>query len=291
MQTLSDILRCPVCETELTIDLDGYTCERCQRVFASREGIIDFFVSLGESDAIDAVNTTWLDPTIVAARNLFYGACARQLDGMRFCIREIGRRTFEGCCILEVGMGTGQFTSWMAEVSDPGTEIYAFDMSWPILETAKENTLGAPRVHLFRANARGRLPFVPNTFDIVLARLAPLGAHGVPNVRAAFDLLKPGGWYFEAQWKSDVFETPPTEFAMRHGFGHAEHHAWRYYLPVPRQAYQAMKLELGRMADLGGEKARRHLALRSEEDSADPKDRQTIPRLTEENLLIARKPE
>jgi SAM-dependent methyltransferase len=291
VQTLSGIFRCPVCETEFTSDQDGYACKRCQRVYASRDGIVDFFVSLGESDAIDAVNKMWLDPTIVAARNLFYGACARQLEGMRFCMGEIGRRTFGGCRILEVGMGTGQFTNWMAESSAPGSEIYAFDMSWPILETAKENTLGAPRVHLFRANARGRLPFVPSCFDIVLARLAPLGAHGVPNVQAAFELLKPGGWYFEAQWKREVYETPPTEFAMQHGFDHAEHHAWRYYLPVPKQAYQAMKLELGRMADLGGEKARRHLALQSEAESADLNEQQAVPKLTEENLLICRKPE
>jgi SAM-dependent methyltransferase len=291
MQTLSVVFRCPVCETLLTATQDGFTCGRCRRDFPTTDGITDFFVSLGESDAIDEVNKTWLDSNIVAARNLFYGACARTLKGMTFCMREIGQRTFGGCRILEVGMGTGQFTSWMAEISADGTEIYAFDMSWPIIETAKRNTRVAPGVHLFRANARGRLPFAYSSFDIVLARLAPLGAHGVPNVRAAFDLLKPGGWYFEAQWKKEVHETPPTEFAMRHGFKHAEHHAWRYYLLVPREADQAMLTELDRMADLGGEKALRALALRSAAESADFIGQQAISRLTEENLLIAQKPE
>jgi len=283
---------CPVCKAALATAKDGHVCARCQRRFRTVDGIPDFFVSLSESDAIDAPNTTWLDPGIVAARNLFYSQCARNLKGMAFCMREIGQRTSPGCRVLEVGMGTGHFTLWLAEISDPGTDIFAFDMSWPIIEAAKENTRETSGVHVFRANSRGRLPVENGSFDIVLARLAPLGAHGVPNVQAAFELLKPGGWYFEAQWEKETYETPATEFVMQHGFTYVEHHAWRYSLMVSIEAHRASLLELQRLAALGGRKAQEAAARQSLADvNALAHQQQTIPRLMEENLLIARKPE
>ena len=46
-------------------------------------------------------------------------------------MEEISKRTFPGCRILEVGMGTGHFTQWLSEVSDTDTVVYAFDFSWP----------------------------------------------------------------------------------------------------------------------------------------------------------------
>jgi SAM-dependent methyltransferase len=292
MQMLAGVFCCPVCKTTLAFSEDSYSCARCRRSFPTADGVPDFFVSLSESDAIDEPNKTWLDPDIVAARNLFYSQCARELKGMAFCMREIGQRTFPGCRVLEVGMGTGHFTRWLAEVSEPGSDIFAFDMSWPIIEMAKENTSGASGLHLFRANSRGRLPVENDSFDVVLARLAPLGAHGVTNVQAAFQLLKPGGWYFEAQWEAETYETPATEFAMQQGFADAEHHSWRYSLMISIEAHRASLLELERMADLGGKKAQQAAARQSLADvDVLTSPQQTVPRLTEENLLMARKPE
>ena len=186
MKALADVFRCPVCVTALVVDSEGFNCGQCQRRYPTAAGVTDFFVTLGESDEVDEVNKTWLDPDIVAARNLFYSACARNLRGMAFCMREISRRTFQGCRVLEVGMGTGHFTRWLAELAAPGTDIFAFDVSWPTIEAAKKHTRGSSGVHLFRANSRGRLPVAKNDVDIVLIRLAPLGAHGVPNAQAAF---------------------------------------------------------------------------------------------------------
>ena len=134
--------------------------------------------------SIDEPNKTWLDPEIVDARDVEYRLCARELKGMVFCMQEISKRTSAGCRVLEVGMGTAHFTRWLAEVSELGTEVYAFDFSWPIIEKARANTYGLSGVTLFRANARGAFPFKDASFDVVLLRLAPLGPHGVPNVRA-----------------------------------------------------------------------------------------------------------
>jgi SAM-dependent methyltransferase len=175
-------LRCPVCKGSLVIATALLRCAPCGREFGVVDGVPDFFISESDEDAIDDPNKTWLDPEIVEARDTYYGLCACQLKGMAFCMQEIAKRTRAGCRVLEIGMGTGRFTRWLAEVAEPGTVIYAFDFSWPIIEKAKANAGGLPGVVFFRANARGKLPFEDANFDFVLLRLAPLGPHGVPNV-------------------------------------------------------------------------------------------------------------
>ena len=221
---------------------------------------------------------------MVQARDTYYRLCTRELRGMAFCMREIGKRTFSGCRVLEVGMGTGHFTRWLAEAVEPGTEIYAFDFSWPIIEKAVKNAFRLAGVTLFRANARGRLPFQDGTFDIVYVRLAPLGAHGVPNVQAAFELLKPGGWHFEAAWVKEQFDVPPTEWAIQHGFDSAEHHSWQCQRVVTEEEVAAKRIEQD------------HL-LRQFEKAGKMKRGPAIPEnldggiaMTYENLIIARKP-
>ncbi len=275
---------CPVCKERLSFSTSGYVCRPCGRSFGIVNGVPDLFVSESESDAIDEPNKTWTLPEMVQARDTYYRLCTRELRGMAFCMREIGKRTFSGCRVLEVGMGTGHFTRWLAEAVEPGTEIYAFDFSWPIIEKAVKNAFRLAGVTLFRANARGRLPFQDGTFDIVYVRLAPLGAHGVPNVQAAFELLKPGGWHFEAAWVKEQFDVPPTEWAIQHGFDSAEHHSWQCQRVVTEEEVAAKRIEQD------------HL-LRQFEKAGKMKRGPAIPEnldggivMTYENLIIARKP-
>ncbi len=186
-------------------------------------------------------------------------------------------------------MGTGHFTRWLSEVAALGTRIFAFDYSWPIIEKAKANAGGAPGVTLFRANARGSLPFAPASFDILLLRLAPLGPHDVPNVQAGFELLKPGGWYFEAGWEPRHYDTPPTDWAIQHGFASAEHHVWQYRRIQTSREQTAGRLEMSAMAALGGESAAAALAtVETRIEARDKSGNATI--MTHENLLIAQKP-
>jgi SAM-dependent methyltransferase len=253
------------------------------------DGIPDFFISETEEDSIDEPNKTWLDSRIVEARDTLYRLCARELKGMAFCMQEIGQRTGAGCRVLEVGMGTGHFTRWLAKVSRPGTEIYAFDFSWPIFVKAKANTQGLSEVTLFRANARGLLPFKNESFDIVLLRLAPLGARGVPNVQAGYEMLKLGGWYFEAGWEQVRYETPPTEWAMRHGYGSAEHHEWQYWRTQTEQEQTASQIELERLAAQGCQTAE-ELQQQERKTKNGPGEDGSVQKMTHEHLLIAHKP-
>jgi SAM-dependent methyltransferase len=120
-------------------------------------------------------------------------------------MHEIGQRTHDECRVLEVGMGTGYFTRWLAEVSAPGTAIFAFDYSWPMIEKAKANTSEMSAVTLFRANAREKLPFRGGDFDIVYLQSAPLGPHGVSRIEAGYELLKPGGWYVSVGGRAGLY--------------------------------------------------------------------------------------
>jgi SAM-dependent methyltransferase len=286
---VGDHFACPACKAALTATTADLRCETCAARYPIVDGISDLFDGEIEDGTSSEVNRTWLDPAIVEARQTIYDLCTRELRGMAFCMTEIGCRTDAGCRILEVGMGTGHFTRWLSEVVAPETRIFAFDYSWPIIERAKVNVGGLPGVTLFRANARGSLPFLPASFDIVFVRLAPLGPHGVPNVRAGFDLLKPGGWYFEAGWEAKQCETPPTDWAVQHGFASAEHHVWQYRRVQTVREQAARRIELSAMAALGGESAA--AALRADEGviaDADPTG--GVATMTYENLLIARKP-
>lgn len=278
----SDAFRCPICKGGLTPAATGLCCAPCGRDFEATNGILDFFVSEGTHDFDGDPNTIWLTPEIVEARDTYYSLCARELRGVAFGMQEIARRTGAGCRVLEVGMGTGHFTRWLAEIVEPGTEIYAFDFSWPIIEKAQANTRGLPGITLFRANARGALPFEMESFDVVFVRLAPLGPRGVPSAQAGFELLKPGGWFFQAGWKPERHETPPTEWAIQHGYESAEHHVWQYWRVQTRPEHAAMQLERERLAAFGdrfAEKARER-----------PLEDGRVARMIEENLLIAQKP-
>lgn len=249
------------------------------------DGIPDFFISETEQDSIDEPNKTWLDPEIVEARDTVYRLCTRQLKGMTFCMQEIGPRTGAGCRVLEVGTGTGHFTCWLAEVARPGTEIYSFDFSWPIIAKAKVNTRGLSGVTLFRANARGLLPFEDEGFDILLVRLSPLGARDIPNVQVGYKLLRAGGWYFEAGWERTRCETPPTEWALQHGFESAEQHDWQYWRTVTEQEHQAAQFELDRLLAARGQTVQK---VRKEGDVREGANG-TVRKMTREHLLIAHK--
>jgi SAM-dependent methyltransferase len=273
---------CPTCKGELVLSGSSLTCVTCSREYGFAGGIPDLFVGDMDRDFVEDPNQTWLEPEIVDARDTVYRLCARELEGMAYCMKEIGRRSQKGFRILEVGMGTGHFTRWLHEAVGSGTEIYAFDFSWPIIEKAKFNTGGLENVTLFRANARGPLPFPKGHFDIVFLRLVPLGVLGKPNVQAGFELLKPGGWYFEGGWAKETFETTPTAWAIQNGFGRAEHHVWQYRRLQTAEERLASKIEANYLASMGKRPVGEDQDVFNEDG--------TISKMTVETLLIAQKP-
>jgi SAM-dependent methyltransferase len=283
----TNICVCPVCKGPLVHTEQGFHCAACVREYPIIDGVPDFFVSEiertanGEDDKVWRENLVWLDPQMVEARDTIYRLSVRELKGMTFAMQQVGLRTFPGCRILEVGTGTGHFARWMAEVSAPGTEIYALDFSWPMFAKARVNIANQPGVILLRANSTGKLPFRAESLDLVFLRLAPLGEYGMWNVQAAFQLLKPGGWLFKAGWDLRREETPWTEGAIQLGYESAEVHEWQYPRLKTREEYAASQVELERAVAFGA----------PFEKGPEPpwKDDRTVS-MTCENLRIARKP-
>jgi SAM-dependent methyltransferase len=284
---ITDIFVCPVCKGPVAHTNQGFYCAACVREYPILDGIPDFFVSSIE-EAINEEeekswreNLIWLDPQMVEARDTIYRLSVREFRGMTFAMQQVGLRTFPSCRILEVGTGTGHLTSWMAEVSAPGTEIYTMDFSWPMFAKARANLTNQPGVILLRANSSGKLPFCAESFDIVVLRLAPLGEHGIWNVQAAFQLLKPGGWLFKAGWGLIREESPWTEAAIRIGYESAEVHEWQYPRHKTREEYDASLVECERAIAFGAPPVKMTMP---------PWEGDYAVWITYENLRIAQKP-
>ncbi len=274
------IFVCPLCKGPLHSSDLAYHCASCARDYPIIDGIPDFFISEvnQEEEKVWTENLAWLDQQMVEVREIIYRLSVRGLRGMTFAMQQLGSRTFIGCRILEVGMGTGHFTRWMSEVSAPGTQIYAFDFSWPMFAKARVNIAGQPGVVLLRANAIGKLPFREESFDFVFLRLAPLGENGGSSSQAALRLLKPGGWLFKAGWSIKREEVPWSEEVIKMGYECAEEHQWQYPRTKSEEEYAASRVECERAIAFGA--PFREM----------PVEPESLVSMTCENLRIARKP-
>ncbi len=250
-----NVFRCPLCKGQLSQTESAYLCPACERKFLIEQGIPNFYLPGPERP--EDLNTTYHSPEVAEAKNTVFHLGARNLRGMACCMDEIGRLSFPGCRVLEVGMGTGHFTRWMAEVCHPQTQIYAFDFSSAMIQKAAQNTSDHQNITLFRASSRAPLPFVRNTFHIILVRLAPFKPSDQPN--PGFHLLRPGGTFFEASTtRGERFDIPPTQWATEIGFESAEYRIWRYtrflyeeeyladMIDGPRPPYDAVDMDRAR---------------------------------------------
>lgn len=276
----TNIFVCPLCKGPLHSTGQGYLCTSCGLDYPIIDGVPDFFIAEVdlEEDQAWRENLVWLDSQMAEARDTIYRLSVRELKGMTFAMERLAPLTFPGCRILEVGTGTGHFACWMAEVSAPGTEIYALDFSWPMFAKARSNVANWAGVFLARANSSGKLPFRDGSFDIVLLRLAPLGENGIWNVQAAFQLLKPGGWLFKAGWKLRREETIWTEDAIQVGYESAESHEWQYPRKKTQEEYDAIRAERERAIAYGATNEKL------------PVTPESLISMTYENIRIAQKP-
>ena len=245
------------------------------------DGIPDFYVEdQGSATPADDANRKWLSADAVAGRELYYERC-REWEGMSFCVGQIARLSHSECCVLEVGAGTGHFSRWLAERCDKGTRIYCFDFSWPCIEMTRARTASLLNVHLFRANARGPLPFAAHSFDVILQRLAPFSPKGADRGeknQRSLELLKPGGHHIFAGWDDEYGGS--CEDLLRNGWARAQHHRWEYPYRFEDEEYVGGLME--------GGASRQEAEDRLAEAEGDPDGLTTIRK---EHLFIAQKPE
>jgi ubiquinone/menaquinone biosynthesis C-methylase UbiE len=97
--------------------------------------------------------------------------------------------------ILELGCGTGIFTSYLAEAMQRGGSILATDIAEQMIAVAREKKLGNEQIAIEFQEADGSsLPFEESTFDFVVSALALFGFPDVPKALSEWQrVVKPGG--------------------------------------------------------------------------------------------------
>jgi SAM-dependent methyltransferase len=244
---LSDSFRCPHSGQILIQDESSAHSEN--HSYDIIDGVPDFYVDAGGANSSEDANRKWLDAHAVEGRHLYYERC-REWEGMDFCLDQISRLSHSHCRILEVGSGTGHFSRWMAEVCQPGSELYCFDYSWPCIDKTRTQLADSPGTHLFRANARGPMPFAPESFDIIFQRLAPFNAKGMERKekdQRLLDLLAPGGHYVFAGWQDEYDGS--CQVYLDNGFARAQHHRWQYPYELEAQEFVGGQMERGASRD------------------------------------------
>jgi hypothetical protein len=102
-------------------------------------------------------------------------------------------------------------------------------------------------------------------------------------------LLKPGGWLFDAGKKPRQYEIPQADWAIQHGYAHAEHHVWLYERRLTEQEAIATQIEMERLIsvwpELPQDELDRQAGLKNRQDPDG-----SVPMWTYENVLIAQKP-
>ncbi len=275
---LSDLFRCPHSGQILIQDESSAHSEDGR--YEIIDDVPDFYIDTGGADSAEDANRKWLDAHAVEGRYLYYERC-REWEGMDFCIDQISRLSHAHCRILEIGSGTGHFSRWLTEVCQPGTQLYCFDYSWPCIDQTKAQLADSPDTHLFRANARGPMPFAPESFDIIFQRLAPFNAKGMERKekdQRVLNLLAPGGYYIFAGWQDEYDNDCQTY--IDHGFARAQHHRWVYPYTFEEQEYIGGQMENGTS----------HAEAEAQFKEAQNKTN-GLSILRKEHLFIAQKPE
>ena len=57
--------------------------------------------------------------------------------------------------------------------------------------------------------------FPMSTYLEAVGLLKGNGKLDIMSIKVGFELLKPEGWYFEAGWEREQFETPPMEWMLQ----------------------------------------------------------------------------
>lgn len=277
----TQLFRCPRSGQTLLQKNATFASNDGQHTYPLADGIPDFYIEDTESQTPpNDADLKWLDAQAVEGRNSYYERC-REWEGMSFCVDLITKLSHPECRILEVGAGTGHFSRWLADRCKTGTQIYAFDYSLPCLNTARTQIGAHQAVTLFRANARGAMPTAPNSFDLILQRLAPFAPKGSSpeaKTRRVMDLLKPGGYFIFAGWEDEYDGS--CDGLIRSGFTRAAHYRWAYPYQFEEAEYIGGLIE-GGSSRVGAESQMTNLRGSTE----------SLTRIRKKHCFVAQKPD
>ena len=185
-----ELLRCPVCRTQVNQEAGGFVCPSCKRTFPMERGVIRF---VEPENYAGSFGFQWQK----------YARTQLDDEESRESEHDFRRKTgltpsdLNGKLVLDVGCGMGRFadvaTRW-------GAQVVGIDLS-AAAEVAARNLEGRQFIAL-QADVFA-LPFAPASFDFIYS----IGVlHHTPNceqaVRALPQYLKPGGtlavWLYSA---------------------------------------------------------------------------------------------
>lgn len=140
--------------------------------------------------------------------------------------------------VLETAAGTGVLTRALATHLPAHVRIVASDLNQPMLDRAKAQQTGDPRIEWRQADAL-QLPFGDASFDVVVCQFgAMFFPDKVQGYREARRVLKAGGRFMFSVWDeiaanefadvvteamADLFPDDPPRFLARTPHGHCDH--------------------------------------------------------------------
>lgn len=161
LDTVLDLLRCPVCEGVLALDAGSVGCAQGHRYDLARQGYLNL---LGRPAPANADTQD-----MVAARSRFLGAghYAPVSDAVRDGVSEV-LPVAGAPRVLEVGAGTGHYAARLLDDLD-GRGV-ALDVS---VAAARRAARAHPRLGAVVADVWTTLPLPDRSVDVVLAVFAP----------------------------------------------------------------------------------------------------------------------
>lgn len=175
LETVLDLLRCPVCRGPLAPDAGSVGCTRGHRYDVARQGYLNL---LGRSAPANADT-----PDMVDARSRFLAA--GHYDPVSAAVHASTAELLAARgepAVLEVGAGTGHYGARL--LTDLGGRGLALDVSVP---AARRAARAHPRMGAVVADVWSTLPVPDGSVDVVLAVFAP--RHPAEFAR----VLRPGG--------------------------------------------------------------------------------------------------
>jgi len=174
---LYKILACPTCKSALTQRGNALFCSQDGREFLIVRGIPRFVES---DEYVDSFSFEWNTHKTTQLDTFRKDGSSEDIFRKKTGLTPEDLR---GKLVLDAGIGAGRFTDVMARW---GANVVGIDLSYAV-EAAHENFQSLGNVLVAQADI-GRLPFKPETFDVIVS----IGVlHHTPDTKKYFQALVP----------------------------------------------------------------------------------------------------
>lgn len=190
------MLRCPICQKELSLHQNTYSCENNHSFDCSKDGYVNLLLKQSAKSFGDSIE-------MLQARHLFFEK--DYYHPLKEKILSIIRQ-LPSSVLLDSGCGEGYYTNYFAKNLPSSIKFYATDISkYAIRLAAKEKT----KVNYIVASNQ-RLPFQSTSFDCILNLFAPIDLKEYNRIlkRDGYLITVTSGPKHLYELKEILYETP-----------------------------------------------------------------------------------